>query len=67
MLEIKGRCFPPVPISGKLGQGAIGVMQNSLAFCQEKKSFPVSLWVVCKSILDWVAMPFSRGSSQPRD
>ena len=46
------------------------VIQSCLTFmtqwtvaCQA----PLSMGILQASILEWVAMPFSRGSSQPRD
>ena len=40
------------------------VMSNSL---QSHESSPLSMGLLQAGIQEWVAMPFSRGSSQPRD
>ena len=49
----------------RLTQVKIKVVQSCLAFCD-----PMD-YIVCgilqARILEWVAFPFSRGSSQPRD
>ena len=48
---------------------ACSVTQSCPTLCDPNglSQAPLSMWIVQARKLEWVAMPFSRGSSQPRD
>ena len=53
-----------------LGEWVVKVAQLSPTLCDPMDCSPPDspvLWILQARVLEWVAMPFSRGSSQPRD
>ena len=50
-------------LRGSPGKGTLLFVTPWAAACQA----PVSMGILQASILEWVAMPYSRDSSQPRD
>ena len=47
---------------GKLDEGHTTACETALS-----QNYSVLLWILQARIMEWVAFPFSRGSSQPRD
>ena len=43
------------------------VMSDSATPWTSARQAPLSMWILQARILEWVAIPFSRGSSQPRN
>ena len=51
-----------------LGSGGDLVTQSCPTLCESvARQAPLSMWILQGRIPEWVALPSSRGSSQPRD